>query len=206
MAQTYPSRPITIIVPFAAGGGSDAIGRIVTERMRASLGQPFVIRVAGANGSIGTGRAARAAGDGYTLVFGNWNTHVANGVIYRLQYDLSTDFEPVALLASNPFLIVARNAMAANDLKEFIAWLMANPDKVSQGSAGVGSPGHVGGILLQNTVGTRFQHVPYRGDSQAMQDLVAGQIDFMLASPTAVPTAGECRRHKGVCRHEQQAF
>jgi len=184
-AQAYPTRPITVIVPFAAGGGSDAIGRIVGERMRASLGQPFVIEIAGgANGSIGTGRAARAAGDGYTLVFGNWNTHVANAVIYRLQYDILRDFEPVALLASNPFLIVARSTIAANDLKEFIAWLNANPDKVSQGSGGVGSPGHVGGILLKNATGIRFQHVPYRGDSQAMQDLVAGQIDFMLASPT----------------------
>src|SRR6516164_9324493 len=144
-AQAYPSRPITMIVPFAAGGGSDAIGRVVAERMRASLGQPFVIEIAaGANGSIGTGRAARAAGDGYTLVFGNWNTHVANAVIYRLQYDILRDFEPVALL-------------------------MANPDKVSQGSGGVGSPGHVGGILLKNETGIRFQHVPYRGDSQAMQ-------------------------------------
>jgi tripartite-type tricarboxylate transporter receptor subunit TctC len=129
-------------------------------------------------------RAARAAGDGYTLVFGNWNTHVANSVIYRLQYDILRDFEPVALLASNPFLIVARSTIAANDLKEFIAWLNANPDKISQGSGGVGSPGHVGGILLKNATGIRFQHVPYRGDSQAMQDLVAGQIDFMLASPT----------------------
>jgi tripartite-type tricarboxylate transporter receptor subunit TctC len=185
-AQTYPSRPITMIVPFAAGGGSDAIGRVVTERMRASLGQPFVTEIAaGANGSIGTGRAARAAADGYTFVLGNWNTHVANGVIYHLQYDILRDFEPVALLASNPFLIVAKSAIAANDLKEFIAWLMANSDKVSQGSGGVGSPGHVGGILLKNATGTRFQHVPYRGDSQAMQDLVAGQIDFMLASPTA---------------------
>ena len=136
-AQAYPTRPITVIVPFAAGGGSDAIGRIVGERMRASLGQPFVIDIAaGANGSIGTGRAARAVGDGYTLVFGNWNTHVANGVIYRLQYNILTDFEPVALLASNPFLIVAKSAIAANDLREFIAWLMANPDKARRGAAG----------------------------------------------------------------------
>jgi tripartite-type tricarboxylate transporter receptor subunit TctC len=185
-AQAYPTRPITVIVPFAAGGGADAIGRIVTERMRASLGQPFVIEiVAGANGSIGVGRAVHAANDGYTLSIGNWNTHVANGVVYRLQYDLLRDFEPVALLASDPFLIVAKKATAASDLKEFITWLKANSDKVSQGSGGVGSPGHVGGILLRNTTGASFQHVPYRGDSQATQDLVAGQIDFMIAAPTA---------------------
>jgi tripartite-type tricarboxylate transporter receptor subunit TctC len=132
-AQSYPSRPITVIVPFAAGGGADAIGRIVTERMRASLGQPFVIEiVAGANGSIGIGRAVHAANDGYTLSIGNWNTHVANGVVYRLQYDLLKDFEPVALLASDPFLTVAkRRPRRRGDLK-IHHWLKANSDQVSQ--------------------------------------------------------------------------
>src|SRR6516162_4323036 len=123
-AQTYPARPIVIIMPFPPGGGIDAIGRIVAEHMRALLGQPVVVEtVAGANGSIGTGRVARAAPDGYTLVAGAWNTHVANGALYRLQYDVVKDFEPIALIASNPHLISARKTMPANDLKELIAWL-----------------------------------------------------------------------------------
>jgi tripartite-type tricarboxylate transporter receptor subunit TctC len=184
-ALDYPSRPITLIVPFPPGGGADAIGRIVVERMRASLGQPIVIEiVAGANGSIGTGRAARATPDGYTLLVGLWNTHVANGALYTLPYDVLKDFEPISLLASNPELILAKKAMPGSDLKGLIAWLKANPQKASAGTAGVGSPGHVAGIFFQNNTGTRYQFVPYRGGSQAMQDLVAGQIDMMIEPPT----------------------
>jgi tripartite-type tricarboxylate transporter receptor subunit TctC len=184
-AQTYPSRPITLIVPFPPGGGADAIGRIVVERMRASLGQPIVIEiVAGANGSIGTGRVAHSTPDGYTLLVGLWNTHVANGALYALSYDVLKDFEPISLLASNPQLILAKKAMAGNDLKGLIAWLKANPEKATAGTAGVGSPGHIAGIFFQNITGTRYQFVPYRGGSQAMQDLVAGQIDMMIEPPT----------------------
>jgi tripartite-type tricarboxylate transporter receptor subunit TctC len=184
-ALDYPSRPITLIVPFPPGGGADAIGRIVVEGMRGSLGQPIVIEiVAGANGSIGTGRAARAAPDGYTLLVGLWNTHVANGALYALPYDVLKDFEPISLLASNPELILAKKAMPGSDLKGLIAWLKANPQKASAGTAGVGSPGHVAGIFFQNITGTRYQFVPYRGGSQAMQDLVAGQIDIMIEPPT----------------------
>ena len=153
-----------MIIPFTPGGGSDAIGRIVGERMRAWLGQPIVIEnVAGANGSIGVGRAARAANDGYTLVMGLWNTHVANGALFGLSYDVVKDFEPIALIASNPYLIDAKKAMPATSLQELVAWLKANPDKASQGTVGIGSPGHVLGVLLQNTTGTRFQFVHYRG-------------------------------------------
>jgi len=174
-AQAYPSRPVTIVVPFAAGGPTDVVGRMVAERMRASLGQPIVVEnVSGANGSIGTGRVARAAGDGYTLVLGAWNTHVVNGALYTLQYDVLKDFEPVAMLSNNPVLIVARKTMPADDLKGLIAWLKANPDKAAQGTAGVGSVGHLGGVLFKNLTDTRFQHVPYRGAAPAMQDLVAG--------------------------------
>jgi len=184
-AHPYPNRPITVIVPFPAGGGADAIGRIVTERMRASLGQPIIMEnVTGANGSIGVGRAARAAADGYTLVVGLWNTHVANGVIYPLPYDVTRDFEPVALLASNPFLIIARKAMPADDLSGLIAWLRANPDQATMGTPGAGSPGHVSGVLFQHTTGTRFQFVPYRGASALMPDLVASQIDIVFSDPT----------------------
>ena len=178
-AQTYPSRPITLIVPFPAGGSTDAVGRILVERMRTSLGQPIVIEnVGGAGGSIGVGRVARAAPDGYTLDIGQWDTHVANGATYPLTYDLMKDFEPIALISSNPFLVLARNTMPADDLKGLIAWLKANPDKATQAIPTAGS--HVAGILLQKQTDTRFAFVPYRGGGPAMQDLVAGQIDMMI--------------------------
>src|SRR5262249_24487543 len=143
-AQAYPSRPITMIVPLAPGGLTDVIGRVLAEGMRTSLGQPVIIEnVGGANGSIGTGRVARAAPDGYTLVVGVWNTHVANSVIYPLQYDVVKDFEPIGLLADAPMLLIVNKAIPANNLSEFISWLKANPDKSSMGTAGAGSPPHL---------------------------------------------------------------
>ena len=178
-AQVYPSRPITIIVPYTAGGQGDTLTRILAEPMRASLGQPVIIdNVGGASGRIGTGRVARATPDGYTLVHGTFSTHVVNGAVHALGYDVLKDFEPVALIANGPQLIVARKAMPAKDLKEFIAWLKANPDKASQGTAGEGGTSHLAGVLFQKQTGTRFQFVPYRGS--AMQDLVAGNIDLMI--------------------------
>jgi len=169
-------------VPFAAGGPTDTVARIVTEPMRASLGQAVTIEnITGAAGTVGTGRVAHAAPDGYTLVAGYWGTHVLNGALYTLKYDVLRDFEPIALLASNPQLIVAKNAVPANDLNELIAWLKANPNKASQGTAGMGSPAHVSGAFFQSLTGTRFQFVPYsRGAAPAMQDLIAGQIDLMF--------------------------
>ena len=185
-AQTYPTRPITMIVPFAPGGANDVIGRVLAPRMRASLGQTIVIEtVAGASGSLGTGRVARAAPDGYTLIVGNVGTHAINGAVYELKYDVLNDFEPVALVATQPFLVVAKKAMPADDLKGLIAWLKVNPGKASAGTAGVGAPDHVGGALFQTLTDTRFQFVPYRGAGPAVQDLVAGQIDIMFESPTA---------------------
>jgi tripartite-type tricarboxylate transporter receptor subunit TctC len=182
--QIYPSRPITMVVPFAPGGPTDTIARIMAERMRVSLGQPVILEnVAGAAGSVGAGRVARAAGDGYTLVVGVWGTHVLNGAIYGLQYDVLKDFEPISLLASNPMVIVAKKAMPAKDLKELIAWLKANPDKASAGTTGTGGASHVAAIFFQKETGTRFQFVPYRGLAPAMQDLVAGQIDMMVDNP-----------------------
>jgi tripartite-type tricarboxylate transporter receptor subunit TctC len=178
-AQVYPSRPLTLVVPFPAGGSTDAIGRIVAERMRVSLGQPVIIEnVGSAGGSIGVGRVARATPDGYTLDIGQWDTHVANGATFSLSYDVLKDFEPVALISSNPFLILAKKAMPADDLKSLIAWLKGNPDKASQAIPTAGS--HVAGILFQKETGTRFAFVPYRGGGPAMQDLVAGQIDLMI--------------------------
>jgi tripartite-type tricarboxylate transporter receptor subunit TctC len=184
-AQVYPTRPITMIVPFAAGGPTDVVGRIIAERLRSSLGQPVIIEnMSGAGGSIAVGRVTRAAADGYTLSIGQSTTHVVNGAIYTLQYDLLNDLEPISLIASFPQLIVAKNATPANDLKGLIAWLKANPEKASAGTAGAGSPQHIGGVLFQNLTGTRFNFVPYRGGAPAMQDLVAGQIDMMFDPPT----------------------
>ena len=173
-----------MVVPFAAGGGSDVIGRILIDRMRVSLGQPVIIEnVSGANGSIGVGRVARAAPDGYMLVIGNWQTHVANGAVYPLQYDLLNDLEPISLIVSNPLLIAAKKTMPANQLGALVAWLKANLEKASLGTSGVGSVGHVSGIFFQNITGTRFQFVPYRGAGLVMQDLIAGQIDMMIETP-----------------------
>ena len=183
-AQPYPSRPITMIVPLATGGSTDVIARLMAEGMRAALSQPIIVEnVTGAGGSIGVGRVARSAPDGYTIGIGQWGTNVASGAIYPLQFDLLKDFEPIALIATQPFLIVAKKTVPANDLKELIAWLKANADKVSQGNSGVGTPSHVGGILFQNAIGARFQMVPYRSAGLSMQDLVAGQIDVMLDTP-----------------------
>jgi tripartite-type tricarboxylate transporter receptor subunit TctC len=188
-AETYPSRPITLIVPFAPGGLADVTGRIAAEGMRGPLGQTIVIEnVGGANGSIGTGRVARAEPDGYTLVLGIWNTHVSNGATYALHYDVVHDFEPIALLADAPLLLVAKRTFPANDLKELIAWLKANPDKASMGTVGSGSPGHLLSLLLQQQTATRFALVAYRGAGPQTQDLVAGQIDIAFANPaTSLP-------------------
>jgi tripartite-type tricarboxylate transporter receptor subunit TctC len=184
-AQAYPSRPITMIVPYAAGGPTDTVGRVVAERMRAELGQPVVLEnVGGAGGSIGLGRVARAAPDGYTINVGNWSAHVINGAIYTLPYDLKTDFAPIALLAQAPQIVVAKKATPADDLKGLIAWLKANPDKTTMGTAGIGSPPHIAGVMFQSMTGTKSQFVSYRGNSLAMQDLVAGQIDMVLTDPT----------------------
>ena len=180
-AQVYPSRPITVVVPFAAGGPVDTVARILSEPMRASLGQSIIVEnVTGAAGSIGVGRVARAAPDGYTLSIGHWSTHVVNGAIYALPYDLLRDFEPIVLLPSNPMIVVSKNGVPAKDLKEFVGWIKANEGKVSAGTAGAGSATHVAGVYFQNVTGTRFQFVPYRGTGPALQDLVAGQIDFIV--------------------------
>jgi tripartite-type tricarboxylate transporter receptor subunit TctC len=189
-AQDYPTRPITLIVPYGAGGPTDAIARIVAERMRAPLGQPVIIEnVTGASAAIGVGKAARATGDGYVLCIGTWASHVLNGAVFSLPYNLQTSFEPIAQLASDPPLIVSRKAMPANDLGELIAWLKANPDKATQGTGGTGTVSHVLGVFFQKRTSTRFQFIPYRsGVGMAMQDLVAGQIDLLFSvAASAVP-------------------
>ena len=176
-AQTYPTRPITMIVAIAAGGSTDAAARVLAERMRGPLGQPIIIEnVSGADGSIGAGRAARARPDGYTIDFGALGTHVLNGALYSLPYDVLSDFEPISPLGGGPFVIFARKTMPAKDLQELIAWLKANPNKAS---VAIFSPGsHLLTALFQKQTGTQFTLVPYRGGAPAMQDLVAGQIDL----------------------------
>lgn len=184
-AQAYPARPTTLVAPFPAGGPVDTICRILGEHMHASLGQPILVEnVAGAAGSLGVGRVARAAPDGHTLIVGQWSTHVANAAIYKLPYDTLTDFEPIALLSSNPGLIVGRKGLPANDLKELVAWLKANPDKATQGTQGIGGVGHIAGIFFQKVTGTTYQFIPYRGGTPMMQDLLAGQVDMLIDTPT----------------------
>ena len=186
-AQAYPSRPIVVIVPTGAGGPQDVIARVVTEHMRGSLGQPLIIEnVPGANGTLGIGRLARAKPDGYTLGFSvSSATHVFNAAMYALPYDVIDDFEPIAMVTRDTGqMIVAKKTMPANDLKELIAWLRANPSKASLGHTGQGSPAHVSSILFQRAIGIRLQDVTYRNAGQAMQDLVGGHIDMMFSSPS----------------------
>jgi tripartite-type tricarboxylate transporter receptor subunit TctC len=181
VAQDYPTRPITMIVPFPAGGATDTVARFLGERMRAILGQPVIIEnAAGAAGSIGVGRAVRSPADGYTLSIGTSTTHMLTGGLYKLPFDLLKDLEPIIEIGSEPLLIVGKKSLPADDLKGLIAWLKANPDKASVGIAGVGAAGHLTGISFQKVTGTRFQFVPYRGNGPAMQDLLAEQIDFMI--------------------------
>jgi tripartite-type tricarboxylate transporter receptor subunit TctC len=180
-AQNYPSHPITIIVPFSAGGPSDAMARILAERMKTSLGETILIEnVTGAGGSIGVGRAVRSAADGYTISFGHLGTHVANGAIYKLGYDLVADLEPVALLPSNPMIIVSKNAVPAKSLKELLEWLKSRPTPPTAGTAGAGSGSHIAGLYFENLTGIKLQYVPYRGTAPALNDLVAGQIDIIV--------------------------
>ncbi|MFZ0067854.1 MAG: tripartite tricarboxylate transporter substrate binding protein BugD [Pseudolabrys sp.] len=180
-AENYPSRAITFIVPFSAGGPTDALARILGERMRQSLGQPILVEnVTGAGGTIGVGRAVHAAPDGYTLSIGHLGTHVVNGAIYPLNFDLVKDLEPVAKIASNPMMVISRNGIPAKNLKELIAWLKANDGKVTAGTAGVGSGSHFSGVYLGQQIGAKFQFVPYRGTGPALLDLVAGQIDIIV--------------------------
>jgi tripartite-type tricarboxylate transporter receptor subunit TctC len=180
-AQDYPTRSITMIVPFPAGGATDTLARFLAERMRGPLGQSVIIEnFAGAAGSLGVGRAVRSPADGYTLSIGTSTTHMLTGGLYALPFDLLKDLEPVIQIGSEPLLIVGKKALPAEDLKGLIAWLRANPDKASVGIAGVGAAGHLAGISFQKQTGTKFQFVPYRGNAPAMQDLLAGQIDFMI--------------------------
>jgi len=181
LAQDYPARAITLVVPFAAGGPTDTIARILAEHMRPLLGQPIVIEnVAGASGTVGSARVARATPDGYTIGIGQWGTHVLSGAIHTLSYDIAEDFAPIGLVANGPQLIVVRKDLPAADASALVAWLKANPGKATAGTAGPGSGAHVSGLFFQERTGTSFTFVPYRGAGPALNDLMAGHIDLMF--------------------------
>lgn len=180
-ADTFPSRPITIIVPFSAGGPSDAMARILAERMKVTLGQAVLVEnVTGAGGSIGVGRAVQSPPDGYTISFGHLGTHVANGAVYKLSYDLVADLMPVVLLPSNPMIVVSKNAVPAKSLSELIDWLKSRPAPATAGTAGAGSGSHIAGVYFASATGIKLQYVPYRGTGPALNDLIAGQIDVIV--------------------------
>ena len=188
-AQAYPSRPVTIVIGYAAGGPTDTRVRVLAQHMKATLGQPLIVEnMTGASGSLAIARVGRAAPDGYTLSSGDWGTHVVNGAIYTLQHDLLGDFEPIALLSSTPLLVLSRNAVPARDLMELVGWIKANSTKITFGTSGPGSPSHATGLLLQKLTGMQVQYVPYRGGSLVLQDLIAGQIDVGIgALSTSLP-------------------
>ncbi|HEY7972285.1 MAG TPA: tripartite tricarboxylate transporter substrate binding protein BugD [Xanthobacteraceae bacterium] len=179
--ERFPAHPITVVVPFSAGGPSDAMMRILGERMKLSLGEAILVEnTTGAGGSIGVGRVVHSPPDGYTVGFGHLGTHVANGAIYKLNYDLVADLEPVVLLPSNPMVVVSKNAVPAKTLPELIAWLKSRPQPATAGTAGAGSGSHIAGLAFENAAGIKLQYVPYRGTGPALNDLVAGQIDIIV--------------------------
>jgi tripartite-type tricarboxylate transporter receptor subunit TctC len=211
LADTYPNRPITIVVPFAAGGPTDLMARIVGERMAREIGQQFIIdNASGAAGTIAVGKVVRATPDGYTIGIGHVGTNVANGTIYKnLTYNLLTDLVPIARLPSNPMLVVTSNPMPTHTLQELVEYLKANPDKVSGGTAGVGSGAHLGALAFFAATGTKFQLVPYRGTGPAVQDLIANQIQIMVdQSSNSLPhvRAGKIRAYAVTARARSVAM
>src|ERR1051325_11226413 len=182
-AQDYRARAITMVVPDPPGGVTDTLARLLADRMKTILGQTIVIENApGAGGSIGVGRLTRSTPDGYTIAVGSSETHVLNAVALNLPYDVVADFEPVVQLPAYPFLIVSTNAVPATTLKELIAWIKANPGKVTQGTVGYGTIQHMCGIVMEKAIGVTWQLVPYRGGAPAMQDLLSGQFNLMCTA------------------------
>ncbi len=198
-AQVYPSRPVTIVVPFSAGGPTDTLARIMGDRMRGALGQTVLVdNTTGAGGSIGVGKVFRAAPDGHTVSIGHWGTHVVNGAYYTLPYNLLTDFEPVAMIATNPQVVISKSAVPATNLKELLAWISVNQDKLLVGTGGVGGASHMAAIYFQNLIGAKFQYVHYRGGAPAMQAIFGGEIDLyvtQISNITAHLKAGRIRAY-----------
>jgi tripartite-type tricarboxylate transporter receptor subunit TctC len=199
VAETYPSRPITIVVPFPAGGPTDALGRVLADRMKNALNQSVIVEnVTGAAGTIGTARVAHSAPDGYTIILGHWQTHVVNGATFALSFDVVKDFEPISLIADCPMWFVGRNTLPPKNLAELIAWVRENPGKATVGIGGVGGGADVVGAYFQKSTGTRFQFVPYRGAAPIIQDLLAGNIDLTLtqvASALAQVRSGQLKAY-----------
>jgi tripartite-type tricarboxylate transporter receptor subunit TctC len=208
-AQSYPSRPITIVVPFSAGGPTDTLARIMSEPMRKALGQTVVVdNTTGAGGTIATGRVVRAAPDGYLLVIGHWGTHLVNGAYYTLPFDVLADLAPLAMIASNPQVIVSKLAVPAKNLKELSTWVKANQDKILIGTGGVGGASHMAGIYFLNRIGAKLQFVPYRGGAPALQALLAGEIDLyvtQVSSAVAHTRAGKIRAYAVTAKNRQDA-
>ena len=193
-AQTCPSRTITLVVPFPAGGPTDTIGRIVAEGLQSALGQPVIVEnVPGATGSIGTGRVARSEADGHTLILGTIATHVFNGAAYELKYDVVKDFEPISLVAFDPQIIAVKKALPVADLPQLIAWLKENPDKAVAGTAGVGSTSHVSAVNFQALTGTQFRFIPYRGLGPAMAGPYGRPHRYSFRSGRELRAAGSPR-------------
>ena len=208
-AQSYPAKPITVVVPFSAGGPTDTLARILGERMRAALGQIVLVdNTTGAGGSIGVGKVVRSTPDGYMVSIGHWGTHVVNGVYYTLPYNLQTDLEPVAMIASNPQLIISRLGIPATSLKELVAWTKANKDKVLMGTGGVGGASHMAAVYFGNQIGIKFQYVPYRGGAPALQGLLANEFDLyvtQVGSSVGLIRAGKVRAYAVTAKNRQAA-
>ncbi|MBI3919471.1 MAG: tripartite tricarboxylate transporter substrate binding protein BugD [Betaproteobacteria bacterium] len=208
-AQSYPSKPVTIVVPFSAGGPTDTLARIVGERMRKPLGQPVLVdNTTGAGGSVGTGKVVRAPPDGYLVSIGHWGTHVVNGVYYSLPFNVLTDFEPVAMIATNPQVIISKNAVPAGNLKELIAWISANQDKVLMGTGGIGGASHMAAIYFGDRIGVKFHYVPYRGGAPALQALLGGEFDLYVTQVSNITThvkSGRVRAYAVTAKTRQAA-
>ena len=199
LAQPWPSRPITIVVPYSAGGPTDTLARLMSEPMRKALGQTVVVEnVTGAGGSIATGRVVRAAPDGYTIGIGHWGSHVTNGAYYNLPFDLLTDLQPLAMIATNPQLVVSKPSVPAKNLQELIPWIKANHDKILFGTGGVGASSHIAGVYFLNRIGVKMEFVPYRGGAPAMQALLSGEFDLymtQISGAVAHVRAGKLRAY-----------
>ena len=208
-AQSYPSKPVTIVVPFSAGGPTDSLARILGERMRKTLGQPVLVEnTTGAGGTIATGRVIRAAPDGYMVSIGHWGTHVVNGAFYSLPFSVLTDFEPVAMIGTNPQVIVSKLAVPARNLKELLAWIGANQGNVLIGNGGIGASAHMGALYFENAISAKFRHVPYKGGAPALQALLGGEIDLYVTQVATIASqlkAGKLRAYAVTAKTRQPA-
>ena len=209
LGQTWPTRPITVVVPFSAGGPTDTLARIMSEPMRKALGQTIIVdTVTGAGGSIGVARVVRAAPDGYTLSIGHWGTHVVNGAYYNLNYDLLTDLEPVAMIATNPQMLISKMAVPAKNLNEVVAWIKANSQKMQFGTGGIGGSSHMAGVYFLNRIGVKTDFIPYRGGAPAIQALLSGEIDLYMTQIAGAITqvrAGKLRAYMVTAKTRQSA-